>query len=74
MRESNSGQVRTSGTAAIVLAFVVLCVSPALTRESARPAQANRVARDPGTAVAQSRRTDVRVLEHISYGTEAPQA
>jgi acetyl esterase len=79
MRESNSGRVQTSGMAvsgwaAIVLASVVLYASPGMTRESARPAQASRAARDPSTAVAQSRRSDVRVLEHISYGGEAPQA
>jgi hypothetical protein len=79
MREGNSGQVRTSGMAAggwaaIILASVVLCASPGMTRESTRPAQANRAARDPSTAVAQSRRADVRVLERVSYGGEAPQA
>ncbi len=49
------------------LTILVLYMSPALARESAQPAQADRRA-------ARLQEGNVRVLEHVSYGIEAPQA
>jgi acetyl esterase/lipase len=55
-------------------AFLLLCASPGMARESVRPAKADRTAPAPSTAATQPQGANVRVLEQISYGTEAPQA
>jgi acetyl esterase/lipase len=79
MKESNSGSPQIDDTTsigwtAITLTILLLCVSPGTARESGRPARADRTAPGPSTSAGQPQGANVRVLEQISYGTEAPQA
>jgi acetyl esterase/lipase len=59
---------------AIILTLLLLSAPWGIARESARPAGADRTAPAPNIAAAQPQGAKVRVLEHISYGIEAPQA
>ena len=59
---------------AIILTLLLLSAPWGIARDSARPAGAARPAPAPNIAAAQPQAAKIRVLEHISYGIEAPQA
>jgi hypothetical protein len=80
MRETNWSRPQDNASAptawaSILSVFLVIGVLPALGTESDRPPRASTSTPRPVAAIRMASATPgVRVLEHISYGTQAPQA